>query len=268
MKAEMEALNERIDELRESISDTIGDMKEIIEYLSEHREELKANEIRDAVKSYLIRALRKIATTGLEEGTPEKATENTKKMLLHDANELGDVIERKVWEQLGTFDSDLRPAPMPSHGSLKRPAHVCGAKCTTQDGTCHRLTTDEYCYQHADAASKEGMRRLAGKWQMSGRQADLERSHWEAALTLEATGRCSWKETRGANVGARRSGKWTWGKDVFQMFYRAPKAGRVEWKAVNVKPTTRSMGGSYSTPQVDLKGPGWGGTWSANRATS
>jgi hypothetical protein len=100
---------------------------------------------------------------------------------------------------------------------------------------------------------------------MSGSQSGIEHSGWEADLTLEKSGVAKWKQTKGANTGAKRTGRWQWNRRVFTLVYRAPHTGRVEWQAQLSQASARSMGGEYRTPEVAPVGLGWGGNWSASR---
>ena len=104
---------------------------------------------------------------------------------------------------------------------------------------------------------------LSGNWRMSGRQTNVERSSWEADLVLHKNGTLNWKETKGANVGATRTGKWSYDGKLFEMSYQAPRSGLVEWRSTSVTKTT--MRGNYTTPQTGPQPVGWGGVWSAER---
>ena len=99
---------------------------------------------------------------------------------------------------------------------------------------------------------------LAGKWRMSGRQTDIPRSDWEADLILYPDGTLSWSETKGANVGATRTGTWLFDGNRFAMSYVAPISGRVQWASRTV--TRSSMRGNYGTEE-------WSGTWSAKKVS-
>lgn len=104
---------------------------------------------------------------------------------------------------------------------------------------------------------------LSGKWQMSGNQTNVPRSYWEARLILNSNRTLQWEETKGANVGARRSGRWEFDGKTFKMTYTAPKVGPVTWEARSV--TRTSMSGTYRTPQAGPQPVGWGGTWAATK---
>lgn len=104
---------------------------------------------------------------------------------------------------------------------------------------------------------------LAGRWLMSGVQTNVARSNWQGDLRLNADGTLRWMETRGANVGAVRVGRWTYDGKTFKMHWWAPKVGRVEWEANSVTRTV--MSGSYRTPMAGPQPVGWGGTWSARK---
>lgn len=154
----------------------------------------------------------------------------------------------------------------PGHGGLGWPStdigsHVCGCPCATQSGTCTRRTSNPgYCYQH-DQVSAATIKAFKGNWKMEGFQVNVPRSAWEASLVLRADRTLSWKETKGANVGAKREGRWTVRDGVVLMVYQAPNVGRVEWKSSSAAKS--SMRGSYRTPQAGPQPTGWGGEWSA-----
>ena len=105
---------------------------------------------------------------------------------------------------------------------------------------------------------------LSGKWRMNGRQTNVPRSDWEAELLLRQNGSLVWKGTKGSNVGATRSGRWSYDDRTFTMNYAAPRVGLVEWKSDRV--TQASMNGTYRTPKAGPQPIGWGGVWSANRS--
>lgn len=98
---------------------------------------------------------------------------------------------------------------------------------------------------------------------MNGRQTNVPRSHWEADLRLTSDGNLIWKETKGANVGATRFGRWSYDGKTFKMHYTAPKVGLVEWESNVVRQA--NMNSTYRTPQAGPQPVGWGGTWTAKR---
>lgn len=104
---------------------------------------------------------------------------------------------------------------------------------------------------------------LAGRWQMAGVQTNVARSNWQGDLRLYSDGTLRWMETRGANAGATRVGRWSYDGRTFKMHWWAPKVGRVEWQSNQVTRTT--MSGTYRTPMAGPQPVGWGGTWSAQR---
>lgn len=104
---------------------------------------------------------------------------------------------------------------------------------------------------------------LSGEWRMNGRQTNVPRSDWEAKLVLASNKTLHWTETKGANVGATRRGRWKYDGKVFKMRWVAPRVGLVEWEASSAGPTT--MNGSYRTPKAGPQPVGWGGTWSATK---
>lgn len=144
-------------------------------------------------------------------------------------------------------------------------AAPCAAIAVSTKKPCKRRTTGEFCFQHRHTITPE-MKKYAGKWNMSGRQVNVERSGWEAELLLRADGTVSWKETKGANPGATRKGCWTLQDRSIQIRYLAPVVGRVEWQADNIYAT--SMQGTYKTSEAGPAGYGWGGEWSASKATA
>jgi hypothetical protein len=105
---------------------------------------------------------------------------------------------------------------------------------------------------------------LAGKWLMSGRQYNVDRSDWEADLLLYEDGTLTWKETKGANVGAVRQGTWSFDGQKFEMSYKAPRVGLVNWQSSNVTKTDM-RDGEYYTPESGPQPYGWGGGWKAHK---
>lgn len=144
-------------------------------------------------------------------------------------------------------------------------AHACFFPTKTTGKPCRRRTKDAYCYQHMKAPTP-AMKEFAGTWMMNGRQTVMLRFAWEAELVLEANGELTWKETKGGNVGARREGYWDLDGPTLRMRYLAPGVGLADWVAQEPKPT--HMSGTYRTPDVDPKGAGWGGEWSATKVTA
>lgn len=171
------------------------------------------------------------------------------------------------------------PAPPPAPGDLpedegllsgpvgfEQTAHACSFSPTkTTSGPCKRRTRDANCYQHVKGPTPD-MKEFAGTWIMNGRQAIMPSFRWEARLKLEADGRLTWEETDRTGSVRRRNGRWEMDGSVLRMRYWAPEAGPVDWEAGDPKST--GMSGIYRTPEVDTKGPGWGGEWSATRMTA
>jgi hypothetical protein len=166
------------------------------------------------------------------------------------------------------------PQPPAGHGyegmdlppiGAEETVHPCFRPTKTTGKPCKRRTSDAYCYQHVKTPIP-GLKKFAGTWLMDGRQASVQRSAWEARLELRANGTLTWKETKGANVGAQRDGRWELEGSALHMRYQAPIVGWVDWVAHNPQPT--NISGTYRTPEVDPKGVGWGGDWSASKATT
>jgi len=104
---------------------------------------------------------------------------------------------------------------------------------------------------------------LSGKWKLEGHQTNVDHSAWKADLVLNQNGTLTWKETQGANVGATRTGNWSFNGKTFTMSYMAPKSGLVQWQSDSVTATSMSNG-KYTT-QAGPQPVGWGGVWRANK---
>ncbi|HET7832374.1 MAG TPA: hypothetical protein VFK88_05365 [Gallionella sp.] len=258
LNGEIGDLQEQANEARGAVVEALSAIADVIARLAENAEELKPEEAREAVRKYLVAPIKAIPGNGFSDELVPDATKNIKSILKHEGGAIGDEVERRIWEQLRESSPDLFPA-------LEQPqSHPCGAPRRSLDGSCQRRTSDDYCYQHGDTPSADAQP-LAGKWRMSGVQSGIEHSGWEAELTLEKSGGAKWKQTKGANAGAKRSGRWQWNRGVFILVYRASHTGRVEWEARVAQPSAGSMSGDYRTPEVSPSGTGWGGTWSAVR---
>lgn len=258
-------------EIVQSVAELVS---EAIDYLRESTFTSAREKIREVIQTILIDWCAALPVKGLEGNVPEDATRYIKNGIGVDAKSLGVDIENRLREEFEKYDPQLfRPSsiPMPSSGAERpRPdadtkTHVCNALCLTQDGQCTRRTRDEFCYQHEGEVPSAEDQKLAGVWKLSGCQTHFDHSYWEADLTLQKNGIALWKQTKRANMWAKRSGRWNLKKDSFVLRYRAPKAGLVEWTALSVKPNAKQMNGEYRTPQISVHGVGWGGTWSGQK---
>lgn len=252
---------DQANQARASIVEALSAIAGVVSHAAEVADELKPEEAREAVRKYLVAPLKAIPRNGFSDDLVPDATKNIKSILKHEGEEIGDAVEKRIWEQLRQSAPDLFPA------QAEPESHPCGAPCRSHDGRCQRRTSEDYCYQHGDTPGPDAQP-LAGKWCMSGQQSGIEHSGWEADLTLEKSGAATWHQTKGANAGAKRAGRWQWNRGVFTLVYRAPHTGRVEWQAWVTPTAASSMGGDYRTPEVAPVGTGWGGTWSASRAVA
>ncbi len=82
---------------------------------------------------------------------------------------------------------------------------------------------------------------------------------WRADLLVMKSGRLTWTETHGANVGASRSGNWTLQGKKFYFQYKAPKVGMVTWNGTIQDLAGRRMSGTYNAGTNNA----YGGSWSA-----
>jgi hypothetical protein len=249
-------------------------VSEVMDYLRDSTFKSERVKIREAIQTLLIDWCKALPVKGLEGNVPEDATRFIKNGLGVDAKSLGVDIENRLREEFEKYDPNLfRPSPLPLpspgagqlHPAADKKSHVCNALCLTQDTRCTRLTTNEYCYQHEGEVPGAEDQKLAGIWKMSGSQTHVDHSYWEADLTLQKSGNALWKQTKGANMWAKRSGRWNLKNDSFVLRYRAPKTGLVEWTASHVKPDARQMTGEYRTPEISAHGVGWGGTWNGQK---
>lgn len=258
LNGELGDLASQADEAKGRVVEALANIADVIARLAELRDDLKPEEIRDAVRRFLVAPLKSLpAKCYAAEDVPENL-KNLRPYVKFDAESMGGEVERRIMEQLRESMPDVFSA------SEQPSSHPCGAPCRTQKGSCHRQTTDDYCYQHGEAPGAEAQA-LAGKWHMTGSQAHVDHSGWEAELVLDKSGAARWRQTRGANAGAKRIGRWQWANGVFHLVYRAPKTGRVEWDASVSSSRATSMSGEYRTPQVTTVGLGWGGSWSASK---
>ena len=102
---------------------------------------------------------------------------------------------------------------------------------------------------------------VSGLWKMSGYQNMFPNFGWQADLLLNANGTLTWTETKGANVGATRSGRWTLSVNKFYFKYQAPNVGMVTWNGT-IDNAGRNMNGTYIAGQ----GNAYGGAWSARKS--
>ena len=122
----------------------------------------------------------------------------------------------------------------------------------------YKVSTD-YAYVvclEGPMSSNGGGIKLAGSWKMNGHQTGF--NDWEADLVLNDGGALSWTETKGANVGAARTGTWQFDGTTFSMSWISPGGGQTKWTSQSV--TKDNIGdGSYTVENAP------GGTWSARR---
>jgi hypothetical protein len=106
--------------------------------------------------------------------------------------------------------------------------------------------------------STEGTVQLSGSWKMAGHQTGF--NDWEADLALNSDGSLSWTETKGANVGATRTGTWQFDGTTFSMTWISPGGGKTNWSSKSV--SKNNLGdGTYIVENAP------GGTWTATRVT-
>ena len=258
LNGEISDLVDQANQARGNVVQALSAIADVLSHVAEAADDLKPAEAREAVQKYLIVPLKAVPGAGFSDDLVPGATDNLKSILKHEGGEIGNELEKRIWEQLRETSPELFPALVAPE------SHPCGAPCRSHDGRCGRRTSEDYCYQHGDTPGADAQP-LAGQWRMSGSQSGIEHSGWEADLSLEKSGVAKWKQTQGANTGAKRTGRWQWNRGVFTLVYRAPHTGRVEWQAQVSQASARSMGGEYRTPEVAPTGLGWGGTWSASR---
>ena len=106
--------------------------------------------------------------------------------------------------------------------------------------------------------SDKGAVQLSGSWKMAGHQTGF--NDWEADLTLNSDGSLGWTETKGANVGATRTGTWKFDGTTFTRTWISPGGGKTNWSSKSV--SNNNLGdGTYTVESAP------GGTWTATRAT-
>jgi hypothetical protein len=120
----------------------------------------------------------------------------------------------------------------------------------------YKLST-QYAYVVCFEGPLSGGIQLTGSWKMAGHQTGF--NDWEADLVLNSDGTLSWTETKGANVGAMRTGTWQFDGSTFTMKWVSPGGGQTVWTSQSV--TKSSIGdGTYTVQYAP------GGTWSAYRS--
>jgi|GEM_PF-2615910 len=105
---------------------------------------------------------------------------------------------------------------------------------------------------------ENGGSQLVGSWKMAGYQTGF--NDWEANLVLGEGGTMSWTETKGANVGAKRTGTWQFDGTTFTMNWASPGGGETTW-------TSNSVTGNSISDGVYTVESAPGGSWSATRIT-
>jgi len=261
LNGEVEEVVGQANESKASVVAALSEIAGVVSPMAELGDELKPEEAREAVRKYLIAPLKAIPEKGYSDELAPDATKIIKSLLKYEGGQIGEEVEKRIWEQLREADPALFPAQAQPEN------HPCGAACRSHEGRCQRRTSEDYCYQHGDTPGAEAQF-LVGKWRMSGQQSGIEHSGWEADLALEKSGAAKWHQTKGANAGAKRTGRWQWNRGVFTLVYRAPHTGRVEWQAQVMPASVNAMGGDYRTPEVAPVGLGWGGAWSASRVVA
>jgi hypothetical protein len=94
---------------------------------------------------------------------------------------------------------------------------------------------------------------------MSGHQTGF--NDWEAELALNSDSTLGWTETKGANVGATRTGMWQFSGTTFTMSWVSPGSGKTNWSSKSV--SENYLGdGTYTVEDAP------GGTWTATRTES
>ena len=76
----------------------------------------------------------------------------------------------------------------------------------------------------------------------------------------EAGNTLTWTETKGANVGAARYGRWTLSGNLFYFQYEAPNVGMVTWNGT-LDGAGTGMSGTYNAGANNA----YGGSWSARK---
>ena len=120
-------------------------------------------------------------------------------------------------------------------------------------------TQDPYvvCFE-GPLNSVNGAVQLSGSWKMAGHQTGF--NDWEADLDLKSDSSLSWTETKGANVGATRTGTWQFDGTTFTMTWISPGGGKTNWSSKSVNKNYLGDG-TYTVENAP------GGTWTATRVT-
>jgi hypothetical protein len=120
----------------------------------------------------------------------------------------------------------------------------------------YKLSAQNACVICLDGPLNGGIQ-LAGDWKMAGHQEGF--NDWEADLVLNSDSTLSWTETKGANVGATRSGTWNFDGNAFTMSWVSPGGGQTSWISRSVSDNNLEDG-IYTVEKAP------GGTWSASRS--
>lgn len=122
----------------------------------------------------------------------------------------------------------------------------------------YKIST-EYAYAicfEGPLNNENGGIQLAGSWKMNGHQTGF--NDWEADLGLNNDGTLGWTETKGANVGATRTGTWKFDGTTFMMSWVSPSGGQTKWISQSAS-QNNIADGTYTAENAP------GGTWSATR---
>ncbi|HWQ18370.1 MAG TPA: hypothetical protein VN455_01215 [Methanotrichaceae archaeon] len=127
----------------------------------------------------------------------------------------------------------------------------------TSDSSIH-ITIGDNSVSGSSGGNTNGGSQLVGSWNMAGHQAGF--NDWEADLVLSEDGTLRWTETKGANVGATRTGTWRFDGTTFTMSWVSPDGGKTIWTSESVSGNSIS-GGTYTVASAP------GGSWSATRVS-
>jgi hypothetical protein len=165
----------------------------------------------------------------------------------------------------GYATSDPKPAPASAKDSWDVPQGKLGDTLTVSIAVSHPVAQSNhhyinYIYSYNAGGTNGGIgltaSQLAGSWKMAGHQTGF--NDWEADLVLNDDGTLSWTETKGASVGAARTGTWKIDGITFSMKWSSPSGGQTEWISHSVA-RDNIEDGTYTVENAP------GGTWSASR---
>jgi hypothetical protein len=150
-----------------------------------------------------------------------------------------------------------RALGLPSHTANGSSQGGCHTNPVTGQINCTDLSHAKSTQSTQNGTQQGNAVQLSGNWKMAGHQTGF--NDWEADLALNSDGSLGWTETKGANVGATRTGTWLFDGTNFTMTWVSPGGGKTKWISKSVS-ENYLKDGAYTVENAP------GGLWSASRA--